>query len=118
MNVGKEGQDVYWLQMKLKEMGFYKGTVTGQYREGTEKAVAAYQRSRGLGADGVAGKYTLNTLYNEVRQANATATPAPAPTLTPSPLPTRELSQTPVPAAPEATQSPAPERTPINGSAQ
>ena len=118
LNVGKEGQDVYWLQMKLKEMGFYKGTVTGQYREGTEKAVAAYQRSRGLGADGVAGKYTLNTLYNEVRQANATATPAPAPTLTPSPLPTRELSQTPVPAAPEATQSPAPERTPINGSVQ
>lgn len=108
LNVGKEGQDVYWLQMKLKELGFYKGTVTGQYREGTEKAVAAYQRARGLGSDGVAGKYTLNTLYDEVRKANATATPAPSPT--------QDLSETPAPAA--LTPSPAPERTPTNGSAQ
>jgi len=40
--VGREGEDVYWLQMKLKELGYYQGTVTGQYREGTEKAVKAY----------------------------------------------------------------------------
>jgi len=76
LKVGSEGQDVYWLQMKLKEMGFYKGTVTGQYREGTQKAVSAYQRSRGISADGTAGKKTLEILYNEVRQAH----PTPAPT--------------------------------------
>ena len=77
LSVGKEGQDVYWLQMKLKELGFYTGTVTGQYREGTEKAVRAYQRARGLNGDGTAGKYTLNLLYEETRRANATPTPAP-----------------------------------------
>ena len=77
LSVGKEGADVYWLQMKLKELGFYTGTVTGQYREGTQKAVSAYQRARGLGVDGTAGIKTLNYLYNEVRQANATPTPAP-----------------------------------------
>ena len=80
LSLGKEGQDVYWLQMKLKELGFYKGTVTGQYREGTQKAVAAYQRSRGLSEDGTAGKRTLETLYGEVRQANQTPAPMPSPT--------------------------------------
>ena len=78
LNIGKEGQDVYWLQMKLKELGYYTGTCTGQYREGTERAVRAYQRSRGLSGDGAANKYTLDALYEETRQANATPTPAPA----------------------------------------
>ena len=77
LSVGKEGQDVYWLQMKLKELGYYTGTVTGQYREGTERAVRAYQRARGLSGDGVANKYTLNALYEETRLANATPTPGP-----------------------------------------
>lgn len=85
LNMGKEGEDVYWLQSKLKEMGFYSGTVTGQYREGTEKAVRAYQKARGLDVDGNAGRKTLNALYNEVRKANATPTPAPSPTPSPAP---------------------------------
>ncbi len=80
LNIGKEGADVYWLQMKLKELGFYQGTVTGQYREGTQNAVRAYQRARKLDADGVAGIQTLNYLYNEVREANAAPSPAPAQT--------------------------------------
>ena len=81
LKVGSEGQDVYWLQMKLKELGFYSGTVTGQYREGTQKAVSAYQRSRGLDSSGTANIRTLETLYNEVREANKT--PAPTQTLMP-----------------------------------
>ncbi|MBR4538570.1 MAG: peptidoglycan-binding protein [Clostridia bacterium] len=81
LKVGSEGQDVYWLQMKLKELGFYSGTVTGQYREGTQKAVFAYQRSRGLDSSGTANIRTLETLYNEVREANKT--PAPTQTLMP-----------------------------------
>ncbi len=93
LSLGKAGQDVYWLQMKLKELGYYKGTVTGQYREGTQKAVAAYQRSRGLNADGNAGKKTLETLYGEVRQANRTPAPTPAPT------PAADSGATPAPAS-------------------
>lgn len=85
LSVGKEGYDVYWLQMKLKEMGFYTGTVTGQYREGTQKAVKAYQRARGLSVDGNAGKQTLKTLYQEVIDAHATPTPLPSPTPSPTP---------------------------------
>ena len=93
LNLGKEGQDVYWLQMKLKELGFYNGTVTGQYREGTQRAVASYQRSRGLSSDGNAGKKTLQTLYNETREANKT----PVPTQAPTPAPTAEPTPTPSP---------------------
>ena len=92
LKVGAEGQDVYWLQMKLKELGFYTGTVTGQYREGTQKAVSAYQRSRGLDSSGTANIKTLETLYKEVREAYKT----PEPTGTPAPTPT-PASQTPQP---------------------
>ncbi len=103
LSLGKEGQDVYWLQMKLKELGFYTGTVTGQYREGTQKAVAAYQRSRGLSADGTAGKQTLKKLYDETRQANAqpkeTQTPAISPAATQAPIATPKAVITPVPGA-------------------
>ena len=81
LKVGSEGQDVYWLQMKLKELGFYTGTVTGQYREGTQKAVSAYQRSRSLDSSGTANIKTLETLYNEVREANKTPEPAQTPML-------------------------------------
>lgn len=87
LSVGKEGADVYWLQMKLKELGFYSGTVTGQYREGTKKAVQAYQKSRGLKANGTANTATLNKLYEEVAEANATPTPIPTPEPLPAPTP-------------------------------
>ena len=97
LNLGKEGQDVYWLQMRLQELGFYTGTVTGQYREGTQRAVSAYQRSRGISADGTAGKKTLETLYNEVREAYKT----PAPTQAPTPTPALNT-----PAAPTQTPNP------------
>ena len=80
LSKGKKGADVYWLQMKLKELGFYTGTATGEYLEGTQKAVSAYQRARHLNADGVAGLKTLNYLYDEVRQANATPNPEPTET--------------------------------------
>ncbi|MBQ9265351.1 MAG: peptidoglycan-binding protein [Clostridia bacterium] len=80
LKVGSQGADVYWLQMKLKELGFYKGTVTGQYREGTRDAVKAYQRSRKLSQSGNADKKTLEKLYQEVNKNNSSVkvtTPKP-----------------------------------------
>lgn len=112
LSVGKEGADVYWLQMKLKELGYYKGTCTGQYREGTQKAVKAYQRARGLDADGTAGRQTLNKLYAETRAAAATPTPAPA---TPAPAPVTPAAPTPGITAPLSvvTQIPAQTAAPV-----
>ncbi len=77
LSEGKSGQDVYWLQMKLKELGYYTGTATGTYLGGTKKAVSAYQKANGLGSDGIAGVKTLNYLYQQVRDAYATPTPEP-----------------------------------------
>jgi hypothetical protein len=78
LNKGDKGADVYWLQMKLKEMGYYPGTVTGGYYGGTQKAVKAYQKDYGLTADGVAGIKTQNLLYGDVL-------PSPTPEVTPAP---------------------------------
>jgi peptidoglycan hydrolase-like protein with peptidoglycan-binding domain len=77
-----KGEDVYWLQMKLKELGYYNGTVTGGYYGGTINAVKAFQKANGLKADGIAGETTQNAIY-----ANVLATPAPVPTPTPTPVP-------------------------------
>lgn len=109
---GSEGEDVYWLQRKLKELGYYTGTVTGAYYNGTAAAVKAYQKEHGLRADGVAGTNTLEKLYEEILTANA---PTPELTETPSPTPdaTLDPSASPTPSpAPEKSQEPekSPER--------
>lgn len=92
---GVSGEDVFWLQSKLKELGYYAGTVTGTYLDGTKAAVRAFQKSQGIYADGIADKKTLQALYQMVA---LTTTPAP------TPLPTDPPGG--VPAMPEATPSP------------
>jgi peptidoglycan hydrolase-like protein with peptidoglycan-binding domain len=98
MNVGSHGDDVYWVQMRLTELGYYTGTVTGTYRDGTKAAVKAYQQDRNLGSDGIAGRKTLNYMYDEARN-EPTATPIPTetpiPTATPTPSPTPTFTPTP-----------------------
>ncbi len=63
---GAQGEEVYWLQMKLKELGYYQGTVTGTYLEGTVEAVKAYQKDNNIKSDGIAGKGTLEHLYGSL----------------------------------------------------
>ena len=82
---GAKGEDVYWLQMKLKELGYYNGTVTGGYYGGTVNAVKAYQKDNGLKADGIAGTITQNAIYADVLE-----TPTPVPTATLAPEPTAD----------------------------
>jgi len=93
LSSGKEGEDVYWLQMKLKELGYYNGTCTGTYLGGTQKAVKAYQRAMGLNVDGNCGRATWNSLMKLVEEENAT--PTPEPTFTPEP--TVEATAVPAP---------------------
>jgi peptidoglycan hydrolase-like protein with peptidoglycan-binding domain len=99
--VGVEGEDVFWLQMKLKELGLYHGAVTGQYREGTKAAVKAYQQANKLGSSGNADKRTLQHLYEQTL-INTTPAPTPLPTDGPGDSPavpemTLAPSQTPAP---------------------
>lgn len=57
--VGSTGTEVRQIQTKLKQWGYYKGTVDGVYGSGTKSAVVAFQKKNGLTADGVAGPSTL-----------------------------------------------------------
>lgn len=56
------GSEVVSIQTKLKNLGFYKGNIDGIFGIQTSKAVKAFQKSRGLTPDGVAGAATLRAL--------------------------------------------------------
>ena len=81
---GSQGEAVYWLQSRLKELGYYGGTVTGTYLSGTQKAVKAFQKANGIYATGNADVETLEAIYADVMTPDAT------PPLTPTPAPTPE----------------------------
>ena len=81
---GSKGEDVYWLQMKLKELGYYTGTVTGTYYSGTQSAVKKFQRAADIYPSGEADVKTLEALYADILSAN-TPTPEPTPEATPRP---------------------------------
>lgn len=57
--VGSRGNEVRQIQNKLKQLGYYKGTVDGIYGNNTKNAVIAFQKNCGLTADGIAGPKTL-----------------------------------------------------------
>jgi N-acetylmuramoyl-L-alanine amidase len=57
--IGSRGEEVRQIQKKLKELGFYSGSVDGIFGVQTQKAVKQFQKSRGLKADGIAGPKTL-----------------------------------------------------------
>lgn len=59
---GSSGPAVKDLQQKLKDLGFNPKGVDGKFGPGTLAAVIAFQKSKGLKADGLAGPNTLNAL--------------------------------------------------------
>jgi len=83
LKAGLEGEDVFWLQSKLKELGYYHGTVTGTFLDGTKEAVKAFQREHKLKVNGTADVKTLEFLYQLVAQTT-TPVPTPLPTDPPS----------------------------------
>jgi putative chitinase len=62
LKLNSSGPDVQALQQKLKDLGFDPNGVDGHYGPGTSKAVMAFQQSKGLQADGMAGPATLAAL--------------------------------------------------------
>lgn len=56
------GDEVLKLQNMLTKLGYYSGNKTGNFGSKTEEAVIAYQKSKGLTADGIAGKRTLSAI--------------------------------------------------------
>lgn len=50
------------IQQKLKDLGYYFGSIDGIYGNATRNAVVAFQKANGLTADGVAGPKTIAAL--------------------------------------------------------
>jgi peptidoglycan L-alanyl-D-glutamate endopeptidase CwlK len=59
---GDDGADVIELQKALLAAGFNPGVIDGDFGNGTFNAVSAFQASKGLLADGIAGPRTLKEL--------------------------------------------------------
>lgn len=59
---GSRGNEVVQIQTKLKAMGLYTGQIDGIYGSQTQSAVIAFQKRKGLAADGIAGPKTLSAL--------------------------------------------------------
>lgn len=59
---GSRSEEVRKIQTKLKNWGYYNGSVDGVYGWQTESAVRSFQKKNGLSVDGVAGTKTLNAM--------------------------------------------------------
>jgi N-acetylmuramoyl-L-alanine amidase len=59
---GSRGSEVKNIQTALKNLGLYNGRVDGIFGIQTKNAVIAFQKQRGLTADGIAGPRTLSSL--------------------------------------------------------
>ncbi len=59
---GSTGGEVKEVQRRLKQWGYYSGSVDGIFGAGTKKAVIAFQKKNGLTADGIVGKATYKAL--------------------------------------------------------
>jgi hypothetical protein len=60
---GDSNNSVLKLQQALTDKGYYKGRLSGNYGELTEKAVRAFQKAKGLESDGIAGASTIKALF-------------------------------------------------------
>ena len=59
---GSRSEEVRTIQTKLKNWGYYSGTVDGIYGTATKNAVMLFQRKNGLTVDGIAGPRTLKAM--------------------------------------------------------
>ena len=92
LKVNSSGEDVYWMQRKLTDLGYYSGKCSGTFLAGTQNAVKSFQKANSLSATGTADVKTLNLLYAE--ELSATPTPeVAADDRTPEPLPTPAAGQ-------------------------
>ena len=82
LRYGSTGEAVKDLQTRLTALGYYQGKISGNYLEGTQKAVKTFQEKNHMDADGAADPETLSVLYSEKAigrndEPDPTATPAP-----------------------------------------
>lgn len=72
LKFGDRGNEVSYLQTKLMEYGFYKGSIDGNFGQMTNFAVLSFQKSIGIKQDGIVGMMTWSNIVNH---KNPTYTP-------------------------------------------
>ena len=73
LKLTSQGTKVSQLQTDLKQLGYYYAEITGNFGAKTEAAVKAFQKAKGLTADGVAGTKTLNAIAAAVDKAGGSS---------------------------------------------
>lgn len=69
---GSRGETVRQVQTKLKQWGYYSGSIDGVFGQSTYEAVTWFQRANGLTADGTVGGATLAALGISAQSAEGT----------------------------------------------
>lgn len=75
LSEGSTGESVSQLQATLQLLGFYQAPVSGTYSPDTAEAVAQFQLSAGISADGIAGPTTWQKLLPSPNDVVAIASP-------------------------------------------
>ena len=118
---GDQGVSVYYMQARLKELGYDPGQLDGIYGKNTIAAVASFQADNGMlpgpGEKELPGEMAshelLELLYSPepspvpTADPTPTGTPTPMPTATSTPTPTATVTPTPT-AAPTSAPTPTP----------
>ena len=74
---GDSGEQVVRMQNRLAQLGYFTGSVTGNYYKETTAAVQLFQKAAGLSQTGIATSATLTRLYASNAPAYSAATTAP-----------------------------------------
>ena len=69
--IGTQGEGVRQLQENLNKLGFNCGEPDGKFGNKTQKAVMAFQQSKGLKDDGVAGPITLAAIEAAIQKESS-----------------------------------------------
>ena len=73
---GSKNDNVKKLQQMLKTLGYYTGSITGSFGSKTKDAVIAFQKSKGLTADGIAGSKTLAAINSDYKNGSSASSSA------------------------------------------
>lgn len=73
LKLNSQGDRVSQLQRDLTTLGYYYADITGNFGSKTEAAVKAFQKAKGLTADGVAGSKTLAAIESAVASAGGSS---------------------------------------------
>lgn len=61
-SMGSRGNEVRQIQQRLKDWGYYNGSVDGIYGTKTRAAVISFQKKHNITADGICGRKTLELI--------------------------------------------------------